>query len=356
MTTEKSKTKSVSFRTSPKLINEIISLSESKNILKSHFIQNLINDYFKTEPTIFNYYEVIDDSEKVNTLSFRLPNNLFDKINGICVNLDITKSAFLNYLLYDLLLRHKDYETDNLKELDKKKEDSKTILNRIYSGFFNLYYNSKNKTPISNETNEQKDIPDKSYSEQINEPVMKMINTELIEQSNDEIKIETDSLEVNEIKYLNRIKKKGRPSKAQIINQTISENRKINSFSELKLNDTIYFISNDFEQIENGVKQKRINHSVLKLPYIQKIKIYSIETKDKCILINRKYLDFNNFEIELSLDEYYEQIQVCRENGIYSCSKNIYEDVKEKIKMVEIKIRMDKIKRLNVEIEILKKM
>ena len=98
MTTEKSKTKCVSFRTSTELINEIISLSESKNILKSHFIQNLINDYFKTKPTIFNYYEVIDDSKKVNTLSFRLPNNIFDKINGICVNLDITKSEFLNYL------------------------------------------------------------------------------------------------------------------------------------------------------------------------------------------------------------------------------------------------------------------
>lgn len=356
MTTEKSKTKCVSFRTSTELINEIISLSESKNILKSHFIQNLINDYFKTKPTIFNYYEVIDDSKKVNTLSFRLPNNIFDKINGICVNLDITKSEFLNYLLYELLLRYKDYETDNLKVLDKKKEDRKTILNKICSAFFILYCNRKNKTPISNETNEQKDIPDKSYSKQINEPVMKTINTEFIEQCNDERKIETDSLELNEIKSLNRIKKRGRPSKAQIINQTISENRKINSFSELKLNDIIYFISNDFEQIENGVKQKRINHSVLKLPYIEKIKIYSIETKDKCIFINRKSLDFNDFEIELSLDEYYEKTQVHRENGIYSCSKTIYEDVKEKIKMVEIKIRMDKIKRLNVEIEIFKKM
>ena len=356
MTTEKSKTECVSFRTSTELINEIISLSESKNILKSHFIQNLINDYFKTKPTIFNYYEVIDDSKKVNTLSFRLPNNIFDKINGICVNLDITKSEFLNYLLYELLLRYKDYETDNLKVLDKKKEDRKTILNKICSAFFILYCNRKNKTPISNETNEQKDIPDKSYSKQINEPVMKTINTEFIEQCNDERKIETDSLELNEIKSLNRIKKRGRPSKAQIINQTISENRKINSFSELKLNDIIYFISNDFEQIENGVKQKRINHSVLKLPYIEKIKIYSIETKDKCIFINRKSLDFNDFEIELSLDEYYEKTQVHRENGIYSCSKTIYEDVKEKIKMVEIKIRMDKIKRLNVEIEIFKKM
>jgi hypothetical protein len=355
MTTEKSKTKSVTFRTSPKLINEIISLSESKNILKSHFIQNLINDYFKTKPTTFNYYEVIDDSKKVNRLSFRLPHNIFDEINRICVNLDITKSAFINYLLYELLLRYKDDETDNLKELDKKKEDKKTVLNRVYSGFFNLYYNRKNKTPISNETKEQKDIPDKSYSKQINEPVMKTINNEFVEECNDEIKIETDSLELNEINYLNRIKKRGRPSKAQIINQTLSENRKINSFSELKLNDTLYFISNDFEQIENGAKQKRINHSVLKLPYIQKIKIYSIETRNKCILINRKSLDFNDFELELSLDEYYEKIQVYRENGIYSCSKTIYEDVKEKIKMVEIKIRMDKIKRLNVEIEILKK-
>jgi hypothetical protein len=356
MTTEKSKTKCVSFRTSSELMNEITSLSESKNILKSHFIQNLINDYFKTEPTIFNYYEIVYDSKKVHSGGFRLPNKIYDKINDICVSLDITKSAFLNYLLYELLLTHKGYETDNLKELDKKKEDRKTILNRIYNGFFHLYYNRKNKTPISNETNEQKDIPDKSYSKQINEPVMKMINTEFIEQCNDEIKIETDSSELNEINYLNRIKKRGRPSKAQIINQTISDNRKINSFSELKLNDTIYFISDDFEQIENGVKQKRINHSVLKLPYIQKIKIYSIETKDKCIFINRKSLDFNNFEIKLSLDEYYEKTQVYRENGFYSCSKTTYEDVKEKIKMVEIKIRMDKIKRLNVEIEILKKM
>ena len=353
---EKSKTKCVSFRTSSAIMNEIISLSESKNILRSHFIQNLIDDYFKTEPTTFNYYEVIDDSKKVNLFSFRLPNNIYDKINDICISLDISKSAFLNYLLYELLLTHKDYETDNLKELDKKKEDRKTILNRIYNGFFHLYYNRKNKTPISNETNEQKDIPDKSYSKQINEPVMKMINTEFIEQCNDEIKIETDSSELNEIKYLNRIKKRGRPSKAQIINQTISDNRKINSFSELKLNDTIYFISNDFEQIENGVKQKRINHSVLKLPYIEKIKIHSIETRGKCILINRNPSNFNNFEIELSLDEYYEQTQVIRENGIYSCLITIYEDVKEKIKMVEIKIRMDKIKRLNVEIEILKKM
>ena len=71
---------------------------------------------------------------------------------------------------------------------------------------------------------------------------MKMINTEFIEQCNDEIKIETDSLELNEINYLNRIKKRGRPSKAQIINQTLSDNRKINSFSELKLNDTIKFL------------------------------------------------------------------------------------------------------------------
>ena len=156
---EKSKTKCVSFRTSSELMNEIISLSESKNILKSHFIQNLINDYFKTEPTKFNYYEIVYDSKKVHSGCFRLPNNIYDKINDICVSLDITKSAFLNYLLYELLLRRRDYETENLKVLNKKKEDRKTILNKIYSGFFNLYYNKKIKHQFQTKLMNKKIFP-----------------------------------------------------------------------------------------------------------------------------------------------------------------------------------------------------
>jgi len=312
---EHSKTKKIDFIVSPEIRNEFIRLSESKNVCISDFIEEFIKQYFLEEKisSYFGYFAV-------NARSFPDYDENFYNINKALTNEEMreifqNKKPKVNYIYFEA----------KIETIEKVSDFCfKNGINRCYFLYFIL-----SEKPFYLKRAE-KDVVFKSK----------------INKNDDDL----DECDLDECD-LNKSNKRGRPSRQEVLYKFTDNKRIVNSFSDLRINDLIYLISND--------TKKRVappSSEFFLLPNLQKIKIHSIEKRGKSIMINRKHFNSYEFELELTMDEYYNNSTVTKKESVYSCLESEYEKAKIKMKEKEIKLILSKIEELNNQIKEIKKL
>jgi hypothetical protein len=73
-------------------------------------------------------------------------------------------------------------------------------------------------------------------------------------------------------------------------------------------------------------------------------------------MINRKHFNSHEFELELTMDEYYNNSTVTRKESVYSCLESEYEKAKIEMKEKEIELIFSKINELKNQIKEIRKL
>lgn len=285
--------KDTTFEITTGLYNEIIRLSKLQGMKKNQFVENFIDEYLSNFKDGDYSIQVNDFEDRDKKIFLRTTIELNSSIKSFCASRKINLGSFLYFIMSAKLSETK----EEIKHLSEEKEDE-GVLNKSFVGII----------------------------------------------TDEEIK-----------KAFYELKKRGRPSSEDVLNRYTDEGRVVNTFSDLKLNDIIYFIPNPITKVDNKKVTIMDNLSTsFELPCVEKIKIRSFELRGKFIMINRESYNSSNFELELTIDEYYNEIKVSKTKGFYSCVKSVYEEARNKIRENEIESRLEQINKLNVEIDLLK--
>jgi hypothetical protein len=347
---EHSKTKKIDFIVSPEIRNEFIRLSESKNVCISDFIEEFIKQYFLEEKnsSYFGYFAV-------NARSFPDYDENFYNINKALTNEEMreifqNKKPKVNYIYFEAKIE----TIEKVIDFCFKKG-----INRCYFLYFILsekpFYLKraekdvvfKSKINKNDDDLDDDDLDDDDLGESVFNLYYSDVDDSDVDDSDDD---DLDERDLDE-RDLNKSNKRGRPSKQEVLYKFTDNKRIVNSFSDLRINDLIYLISND--------TKKRVappSSEFFLLPNLQKIKIHSIEKRGKSIMINRKHFNSYEFELELTMDEYYNNSTVTKKESVYSCLESEYEKAKIKMKEKEIKLILSKIEELNNQIKEIKKL
>jgi hypothetical protein len=344
------KTKKIDFIVSPEIRNEFIRLSKSKNVCINDFIEEFIKQYFRNEDfsrlfgyvpvnarsfpdydeNFYNINKALTNEEmreifqnkkpKINYIYFKSKTETSDKVSDFCLKKGINLCYFLYFILSEKPFYLKRAEKDvvfksKINDDDDDDDDDDLDDNDSCESVFNLYY-----TDVDDSDVDDSDVDDSD---------------------------ERDSDE----RDLGKSNKRGRPSRQESLYKFTDNKRVVNSFSDLRINDLIYLISND--------TKKRVappSNDFFLLPNLQKIKIHSIEKRGKSIMINRKHFNSYEFELELTMDEYYNDSTVTRKESVYSCLESEYEKAKIEMKEKEIELIFSKINELKNQIKEIRKL
>jgi len=274
-------------------------------------------------------------TKKIKKNTFRVTSDLYNEIATLCESKNICKANFVEKTINDYFLNFK----DEIPYFKVNKTIKKT--KRIYFRTTLETHSNINALCVERKI---------SLSSFMNFIVCKQVLKE-----KDKRKNSTTKKQNTDESNLNKINKRGRPSNKEVFYKYTDDKRIVNSFSDLKLNDIIYIVPNEFNKSpKEKYKTTRTPSDCIVLPTLKKIKIHSFEVRGKFIMINRKSFNSNQFELELTINEYYNTLQVSKNGCVYSCLKSMYEEAKNKIVEDEIKSRLEKINNLNIEIELIK--
>jgi hypothetical protein len=339
------KTKKIDFIVSPEIRNEFIRLSKSKNVCINDFIEEFIKQYFLGEKisSYFGYFavnarsfpdydenfyninkaltneemrEIFQNKKpKINYIYFKSKTETSDKVSDFCLKKGINLCYFLYFILSEKPFYLKRAEKDvvfksKINDDDDDDDDDDLDDNDSCESVFNLYYTDVDDSDVDDSDERDSDERD-----------------------------------------LGKSNKRGRPSRQESLYKFTDNKRVVNSFSDLRINDLIYLISND--------TKKRVappSSEFFLLPNLQKIKIHSIEKRGKSIMINRKHFNSHEFELELTMDEYYNDSTVTRKESVYSCLESEYEKAKIEMKEKEIELIFSKINELKNQIKEIRKL
>jgi len=328
------KTKKIDFIVSPEIRNEFIRLSKSKNVCINDFIEEFIKQYFRGEDfsrlfgyepvnarylpnydeNFYNINKALTNEEmreifqnkkpKVNYIYFKSKTEISEKVSDFCLKKGINLCYFLYFILSEKPFYLKSAEKDVVFKSgindDDDDDDDDLDDNDSCESVFNLCYT---------------DVDDSDERD------------------------------------LGKSNKRGRPSRQESLYKFTDNKRVVNSFCDLRINDLIYLISNN--------TKKRVvppSSELSLLPNLQKIKIHSIEKRGKSIMINRKHFNSHEFELELTMDEYYKDSTVTRKESVYSCLESEYEKAKIEMKEKEIELIFSKINELKNQIKEIRKL